>query len=462
MDIFERITNLSSEPSQEEYDNLEATLLSKLDKDSLHILIAKCKPDNKVSYDSNKESLLVKSKEVTQKYVYQFKYWQSKIPFDRYLFKSLKNVIFNITSSNDNVFYIQRPVCPGCKFFNQKTFLLNSTGTSNFPNGLFYCSECDFKLKNQKNLDFNRKLVYNTFKMYSKAGGKCPCCLKWIPKSVFNNDFGICPFCDFSGKESELLRGNHPTSLLAEPNSNILDVKEYSSIENNSPETNLSNKQEFFNNFKLLTKVLEDQNSALTKRSRGTTLVQKHLMYKAFYDATFKYPEQMVDYLVYQKLTDGFNIQSKIFQEYALLIENYLPFTMVKNNESVIITDYCDPLLNLYLGISTFETEIDDKFAIKNKTNEVYIGGNKLVNYGPCFIGRLISVTEKSSGKDITKYVKEYSFNNIIMKNNIVPKTNVIVKHFRIASHYEMGPMVFLQRIRKDITTKIKKVLNGK
>lgn len=458
MDIFNEITHLSAEPSQEEYERLETNLLSFLDKESLSALLAKCKADNSLSYESNKESLLLKAKEVARKYVFEFKYWQSKVPFNRYLFKSLKNVVFSITSANDNLFYHQKPVCPGCKFFNKKTFL---EGFS-YSNGFFSCEECLYWLKNNVNIDFNHKLIYNTFINYSKAGGKCPCCLKWIPKSLFKNGDGMCPFCDFAGKESELLPGSHPTSLFVQSDVNVLDVKEKSSDEDNSPELSLVNKQELYNKFKLLTKVLEDQNSALTKRSRGSTLAQKHLMYKAFYDTTFKYPEQMIDYLVYQKLTEGFNIQSKIFQEYAKLIENYLPFTMTKNNENIVIADYCDPLLNLYLGISNYTAEISDNFTIKNKTNEVYIGGKKLINYGPCFIGRLISVTEKSSNNDITKYVEEYSFNNIKLKNNCLPVgTKVSIKHFRIASHYEMGPLVFLQRIRKDITTKIKKVING-
>jgi hypothetical protein len=467
MTILEKITNLDGAPSEQEYLLLLDELLNYLSDNILPQFIRRTKPKDKIEYAANKELLTLKVKEITNTYVNVSQKWKSKLNFDKYLFKSLHNFIFNINTKNKDVSFKNKFICPGCKYFNLKTPL-------EIKNNNFYCQVC-FENINNKQFSESRRLVCKIFANHSKSGGKCPSCLKWLPASHFNLNLSFCPYCDFEGPLQKLIPATHPQSLFMIPsfeefdsnktydNSPALNCKNETFKSFNSdygPEDQISLKEDLLNNFKILLNILNNQNSSLSNKSRDTTLIQKHLMYQAFYNMLYTYPAQMIDYLIYQKTTSGFNIQSKIFQEYCLLIENHLPVTIGKN----IITNYCDPNLNLYLGISEFTSEIDENFNIKNKTDEVYIGGKKLINYGPCFIGRLISVTHQKSQSEITNLVDNYSFNNIkLLSSDKINVGDIVkVKHFRIASHYEMGPLVFLQRIRKDITTRTKKVIHGK
>lgn len=465
MDIYNKITNLTSVPSLEEFSILESSALSYLLDTQLANLVRKTHPKDKLDFDANQELLLLKAKDSINTYINISQKWKGKFPFDKYLYRSLHNLIFNINSNNKNINFKNKYICPGCNLLNIKTFL-------EVKNNYFNCHICYEKINN-KDCSQNVKIICNIFANHSKEGGKCPSCLGWLPSSLFKDDLGFCPYCDFSGSAQELIPATHPQSMFMikmfdqenldttslSANNSWLPTAHYNFNKTNDVEQNLSLKEDFIKHFNVLSKVLKDQNNSLSNKSTDRTLIQKHLMYQAFYNMLHKIPLQMVNYLVHQQVPNGFGIQSKIFQEYCSLIEDYLPI----KNKDVIITDYCDPNLNLYLGISTFSSVLEKDFSIKNKTNEVYIGGKKLINYGPCFLGRLVSIAD-SSGKDVTSYVKEYSFSNIKLFNNnqVLPGEVMTVKHFRIASHYEMGPLVFLQKIRKDITTKTKRLIHGK
>lgn len=175
-----------------------------------------------------------------------------------------------------------------------------------------------------------------------------------------------------------------------------------------------------------------------------------------------KYPEEMVSYLVHQKQNLDFPIQARIFQEYAGLVENCLPFSVKKRGEMVDIVDLTDPNLSLFLGISKFEALVKGDHTIPNNTKETYTGGRKFKNYGPCFIGKLIDVIDSSTNYSLKSCVKEYSFVNITLDDSILPGTPVTVTHFRIQSHYEMDSLVHLQRIRRHLVDSVYFRLNKK
>lgn len=197
MNIFEKITNLSTLPSQESFLILENELINFLSKELLPEFVRKTKPKDQIEFLANQELLLIKSKEVLNTYIFSTQKWKSKLNFDKYLFKSLHNYIFNINVKNKNIIFKNKFICPGCKFFNFKNKL-------EINNNQFSCKIC-FENLNNKSLPINNKLIYKTFSCHSKTGGKCPNCFKWIPESNFSNFIGFCPFCDFNGEFSKLI-----------------------------------------------------------------------------------------------------------------------------------------------------------------------------------------------------------------------------------------------------------------
>ena len=56
-------------------------------------------------------------------------------------------------------------------------------------------------------------------------------------------------------------------------------------------------------------------------------------------------------------------------------------------------------------------------------------------------------------------HVKDYSFSKIRMQD-ISPGMEVIVTHLRVPPHYQMGGMVYINRIRKKIVDKSLLILN--
>jgi len=127
-----------------------------------------------------------------------------------------------------------------------------------------------------------------------------------------------------------------------------------------------------------------------------------------------------------------------------------LPFVFTKNNKFHYIASLLDHQLGLFDGISVFDSCITNKHLIKNETQEFYVGGRKAYYTGRYYIGKLLDVVNMSNGLSIMDYVQEYSFGKIYM-HDAVPLTQVRVSHLRIPPHYQMGGMVYLNRIRKEI-----------
>jgi hypothetical protein len=169
----------------------------------------------------------------------------------------------------------------------------------------------------------------------------------------------------------------------------------------------------------------------------------------------------MVSYLVHRKQSADFPIQAKIFQEYVRLMQNALPCTIIRGNKEYEIVSLMDPNISLFEGISVFDAAVRSDHTIPNNTVETYTGGRKFKDYGPCFIGLVIDVIDRrtkdaeSEGKSIRDKVTDYSFVQIKVSDDVSPGTPVTVKHYRMASHYEMGSLVYLQRIRKRLVDSV-------
>lgn len=398
-------------------------------------------------------------------FFFKKKHWQNNVNLHSYLIKTLSNLKSEKLIENSVSELVNSPVCPLCKIEKHKEFL-------NYQDKFYHCKRCQEIVHNYEKLNDKNQYKIDLRKIFikhSKKGVRCPDCKSWVPDSAF--DFGVlpCPYdCGFIGNHSEYIISSHPVSLTSREHKSL--NKEIFSQDGSNKKTSLEDRltsslteqEEFILSEDLeyqssvIKEVIIQQQKLLHNTTTSATIIQKKLMYQAFINLLEKLPYEMTMYLGYQKNVSKIPLQSQIFQEYANLILDYMPFEIVKGKNKYNIIDPCNPELSLFLGISTYTTVVEKNGTIPNKTIENYIGGKQIKDYGSCFIGKLISVS--SEGEDITDKVVYYTFNEI--KIDAPLGTNVEVKHFRIASHYEMHSLVFLQRIRRAIVDKVYFILN--
>lgn len=200
---------------------------------------------------------------------------------------------------------------------------------------------------------------------------------------------------------------------------------------------------------KVLT-VIEDAVSVLHYNSESYTFVHKLCIYEAFRTVALTHPEKMNQYLIDLKKNVG--LQNLIFQEYIKLLESKLPVVFIKNKKQQTINTLLDEDLSIFDGISFFDGFVNDKLIVKNNTQEMYIGGRTGTYAKPYWIGKLLDIT--TDNKSIIHNVVRYTFTQIEL-SNVEPGAKVQVAHLRVAPHYQMGGMVFINRIKKKIIEEI-------
>lgn len=347
-------------------------------------------------------------------------------------------------------------LCPGCLFLGKDTLIQLSQN-------LFKCDECLFELKKQT--DPKNVFLYKTFASHLKNGYRCGDCERFIPHPADIVDIISCPYldCCFAGKIDDLKKMNHPTSQ-SNPEKLILDVsKESSSIKDGiksndvDPLMKLEIEEDLNNKITTIKEIIETQSNNVPYSSSEFTVKHKIFTYKAFELLLDKYPEDMVSYLLDGSRTGGF--QHKIFQEYIRMLEEALPFYIKRNGKPFKVESLLDPNMCVFDGISVFEGTVNTKLEIKNNTQEFYVGGRKASYTKPFYIGKLLSVVDKKSKTPLLDKVTEYSFSKIKMKD-VSSGMEVIVTHLRIPPHYQMGGMVYVNRIRKKIVERAALLLN--
>lgn len=410
-------------------------------------------------------------------FIFKSEHWKTGRDVNTYLLTSLNRLSDRVRWDLESVKKINALVCPACKFLHKREFLT--------PFGNFWkCGECTGEqdraergikqLKSEGNtgsvlIKLEARLnLFKSFSIHSRRGYRCPDCERFIPESC-NGPHGIsCPYpdCMFFGEVAELEKMAHPVGLTQRNNLSLQtsidnDNKDGASIQDMfaaevvDPDVQMEVNENFRNEYKLLTDVINQQLSAVKRNNASGTMLQKVLMYEAYINMLNKFPEDMVSYLVHRKQNADFPIQAKIFQEYVRLMQNALPCTITRGNKEYEIVSLMDPNISLFEGISVFDAIVRSDQTIPNNTTETYTGGRKFKDYGPCFIGMVIDVVDRRNGKSIRNEVVDYSFVQIKVGENISPGTPVTVKHYRMASHYEMGSLVYLQRIRKKIVDKV-------
>lgn len=350
-------------------------------------------------------------------------------------------------------------ICPGCVFMGKEYSVL-------LLDKILKCDECEAELKNCSNPQM--KHLFQAFYRHNKNGYRCPDCERFIPHPIDNSSNVLCPYfdCSFTGSVNGLHKMNHPTSK-SNPEKLILDSsQENFCFKDNIADsgidgsTQLEFNEEVADNVKLLKEIIETQSNNIAYSSSDATVKQKQLVYQAISNLLDKYPAEMSAYLL--NSTDShMGFQHKIFQEFISLLEETFPFFISKNRKLYKIDNLLDNSLCLFDGISVFNGMINDKMVIKNGTQEYYIGGRKAAYAKPFYIGKLLSIIHQESKEPLISYVKDYSFCRIRMRD-IEPGTPVTVTHLRVWPHYQMGGMVYVNRIRKKIVERAKVVINGR
>lgn len=339
-------------------------------------------------------------------------------------------------------------LCPACLFMGKENLVY-------LVNKLFKCDECESELKSLS--DPKKVAFFRAFFKHNKLGYRCQDCDRFIPHPLDDSPVVSCPYfdCCFVGTWTSLKRMHHPTS---ESNAEILtlddtlgDKQAYKDMivdVSSNQQNQLLMKEDLEQKISVLTDVIDSQKNSVPYNSSDFTIKHKYFSYEAFYNLLKKYPEDMVSYLLDGSRSGGF--QHKVFQEYIRLLENAMPFSYKKNGKQIQIESLLDDNLKLFEGISYFEAFVTDKQEVKNNTKEFYIGGRKGAIAKPYYIGKLLSVNELLTKTPLTDKVIEYSFSKIKLKD-IKPGTEVIVTHLRVPPHYQMGGMVYVNRVRKKI-----------
>lgn len=370
----------------------------------------------------------------------------------------LNQYLFYIVNANakkmatQKIKKVTQYVCPGCLFLGKKN-IITLVGST------FKCNECNASIK--ETTDPKKISLLKTFIVHNKIGYKCPDCNRFIPRPLYGNIKNVtCPYfdCCFVGDIDVLKKMHHP-SLHTNSEKLVADLSGFQQTSQQSADNKLEAKEILLNSIKMVTSIIDSQIISVPYSGSNFTLIHKVLAYQAIKNLLQKHPEEMIDYLINNSRSGGF--QHKIFQEYIKLLEESLPYCYKKGNDIYRVESLLDPNLNLFDGISVFEATISDKLEIKNNTKEFYIGGRKASYSKPYYIGKLLSVIDKKTKSPLISHVKEYSFSKIKMRD-IVPGTEVIVTHLRIPPHYQMGGMVYINRLRKKITDRAKNILSGK
>jgi hypothetical protein len=338
-------------------------------------------------------------------------------------------------------------ICPGCLFLGTATLVTFDK--------TFQCEECKYQLKSAT--DPKQVFFYKTFAVHSKRGYRCPDCHRFIPHPLESASTVSCPYfdCCFAG-EYHNLHGMHHTTSQTNPEDLVLDVtndnnrffKDSIPSKETDALTTLEVQEDLQNKVKLIREIISGQISHVAYSGSDFTIKHKQLVYEAFGILLQQQPVEMVGYLLRGTRSGGF--QHKVFQEYIRLLEEAFPFFIKKGTKRYRVDNLLSEHLCLFDGISVFNGAVTDKLTIKNGTSEFYIGGRKATYTQPYYIGKLLNILQTETKEPLLHLVKEYSFSRIRLRD-IEPGTPVTVTHLRIPPHYQMGGMVYVNRVRKKI-----------
>lgn len=406
-------------------------------------------------------------------FFFKKQHWKTDRPLNSYLLIVLNRLSEDLSRDHAATNKIYSYVCPWCKNLGQKEYL-------NYENKLLKCSYCTQELDRLTDGISNKTsaeqaeieceiLGLKSFSLHSRIGFRCPDCSRFLPQSIETSGTIVCPFthCNFLGKIETLAPMSHPTGVRSR---NQLSLNQQIGDTDMAPshqdmiqdevvldiESQMALEEKTKKDLQVLNEIVQEQLDQVIK-NEGRVKLQRITMYRTFQEMIKKHPDDLLGHLVYGKMRTDFPLHARIFQEYTNLLIDQLPISIIKKKKKIDIVDLVDPNLGLFLGISTFQAKVNNGL-IQNLTTETYVGARLFNDYGPCFIGKLIEITEVETQKSLKHLVKDYSFSDIKIPGAL-DGTLVEVKHYRIASHYEAGSLAYLQKVKRNICNRLKKRL---
>jgi hypothetical protein len=473
--VSDIVSNASSY-TEENVPKLVANLLIHYDR-YLHFLARRVygNDTNPVAVAAFKERSKQTLTKALTSYLFKAKAWETGRNVDAYLKVSLKRLCSSLWWENTNSRRSTLLVCPACKLLGVRSILNAQSGA------LHHCSHCANEISRYENdqrqgkgIDARRLALHRKFVAHSRKGYRCPECERFIPASLESRFAIICPYndCDWSGHAEVLSTMSHPVCWGSKESATLdSEIAPPGSL-NSSASGNTSSSfkdliedgaasvdfkilvsQNMERDLKILQSTIAGQIAQVKMMGSQVTMTQKLAMYNAFDQLTKSCPEEMVHYLVHLRQNSDSQIQVRIFQAFIRNLEDALPFEIKKDGELKEIVSISDPELNLFAGVSEFTATVKNNGSIPNNTIETYTGGREFTSFGAYFLGKLVSVTDKKTGRCLMNQVTSHTFGRI--DSTIKPETEVVVKHLRVPPHYELGGMVFLQRIRRSLVDKI-------
>lgn len=305
-------------------------------------------------------------------------------------------------------------ICPGCFYLNKITPLVFYK--------TFACQICKDSISSSSGaLSF----MHKTFSVHSRTGYACQKCTRFVPDNIESTL--ICPYpnCSAIFDKTNLKKKQHPKHSAV--NSEIQSIQ--SPIQN------------------ILDKIQED----VIYGSHSSTIPLKTAAIEAFQYISITQPKQFLEYLT-ESTRYGF--QHKLFQAFTDALEKKLPYVIFKKKKPIHIDNLLHEQLSIFSKISSFDGVVNDDLIVTNNTSDYYTS-NKSSKTTQLFIGKLLSIDD-TAGNSLINNVVDYSFHMIKLKN-VQPLTNVVVSHLAIPPHYQMGGMVYLNRLRQEIAEILKK-----
>lgn len=456
MDLYQEVLSKKSEIQTEEIEKY-AELICKEESALLNRLSSSLFSDSDVGRRAFEELSKETVRTAIHTYCVKKQHWKDENRSLRaYCFKCLKHLRDNIKHQNAEKLTFNK--CPACNHYGDKTALVKT------DNGLF-CQTCSSKLENNECHTKEERNFRSVFLNHNSTGYRCPCCLRFVPKSISRVTTFCCPYpdCSWYGTRHDMAEMAHPSMRLMVKYTQLSEdsdtFRSYNSGKCAADQhAQIEVKVDFDSDYKLVKSVLQAQLRRAERRPLDRT-IKKRTMFEAYLQLLDEDPTDLVRYLVHRQARGESPLHSRIFQRYIYLLENKLPFEIKADGLSTTVYSILDNSLNIFSGVAEYETVIRDDYSLKNETKQRYYGAKNNKDYGPHFIGLLEDVIDEN-GVSLMDHVTTYSFSSIQL-NTGTPGTKVKVKHLSIPSHYETGGLVQLQRIRRTVVDSVYKRKHG-
>ena len=121
-------------------------------------------------------------------FIFKSQHWRSGRKIGPYLITCLTRLAKGIRTDVESSKKINVPVCPACRFYREKEFLV-------YESRLLRCQQCTSALN--RDLDESEAWLRKIFALHSRKGYRCPDCRRFFPDTFVRQSYGVsCPYND--------------------------------------------------------------------------------------------------------------------------------------------------------------------------------------------------------------------------------------------------------------------------